>query len=409
MPSTRKRLERENWVRLFPIQNNITYIVDEDEDGIIHRCSQCSWELTEENYCVRCEIQYSGALPIRGNHEGGRSDIDSDIDEPESNLEGFVVSDDEVEYDSDQLSSAARHHYISGSIALDDSDIESVTGTHSTAAISTSQDTIEISDEENDTPFGSRASRKRRIQLISDDETDDDAVLFENDIEEDISDDDGSDKVDSDEGNNQRNIYDTESNEDEHEITRKPQRINTKGHRYSFDPYNISDMESNDEVEDEEFPEDPFPRPSSYRFIDNSAVEDSEEEDDEEIKRKPHKIDPITDSINRARHEMVSKNTHVHKAEDVDSDRSDSDDSEAPDYVFLSSPLKSNASSSTEKPALANTASTAPTQPQTREQASSSTTAAIDTSQASKGKRKKAKKNKNNKSKRGKKKHKTHE
>jgi hypothetical protein len=34
-PSSRKRLIRDNWVSLFPIENNITFIVDEDEDGIV--------------------------------------------------------------------------------------------------------------------------------------------------------------------------------------------------------------------------------------------------------------------------------------------------------------------------------------------------------------------------------------
>lgn len=30
-----KRLQRSNWLELFPIDNNVTYIRDEDQDGVM--------------------------------------------------------------------------------------------------------------------------------------------------------------------------------------------------------------------------------------------------------------------------------------------------------------------------------------------------------------------------------------
>lgn len=42
-------------------------------------------------------------MPAQDIPERGESDIDSDMNEPESNLTGFVVSDDDVEYDDDHV------------------------------------------------------------------------------------------------------------------------------------------------------------------------------------------------------------------------------------------------------------------------------------------------------------------
>jgi hypothetical protein len=61
------------------------------------------------------------------------------MNEPESNLEGFVVSDDEVEYDSDSVTNLSRSRRGNRSIAIEDSDIESIDSNSSPA-------TIEISD-----------------------------------------------------------------------------------------------------------------------------------------------------------------------------------------------------------------------------------------------------------------------
>lgn len=61
------------------------------------------------------------------------------MNEPESNLEGFVVSDDEVEYDSDLMANFSRSRRGNRSIAIDDSDVESLYSNPSLA-------TIEISD-----------------------------------------------------------------------------------------------------------------------------------------------------------------------------------------------------------------------------------------------------------------------
>lgn len=61
------------------------------------------------------------------------------MNEPESNLEGFVVSDDEVEYDSDSMTSLSSSRRGNRRIAIEDSDVESLDSNPSPA-------TIEISD-----------------------------------------------------------------------------------------------------------------------------------------------------------------------------------------------------------------------------------------------------------------------
>ena len=112
-----------------------------------HRCSQCSWELSEDNYCVRCHIQYDGgAVPSQDVPEGGGSDVDSDMNEPESNLTGFVVSDDDVEYDDDEVPHTfARENRR---FMVDDSDVESLPSVFSSTRSHSppTAGTIEISD-----------------------------------------------------------------------------------------------------------------------------------------------------------------------------------------------------------------------------------------------------------------------
>ncbi|EPB83528.1 hypothetical protein HMPREF1544_09749 [Mucor circinelloides 1006PhL] len=391
-PSSRKRLIRENWVSLFPIENNITYIVDEDQDGIVHRCSQCSWELTEENYCMRCNIQYDGDLPNRDDPTRGGSDIDSDMNEPESNLDGFVVSDDEVEFDDgvesddDVMSSPAvlsRRRYT-----VDDSDVESLTlirsPTHSSPR--STANTIEISDDE-DIPSPPRLNRKRRLLIDSDEESDSDLIQLNSDS--------GSAEMIA-------NSSESEDNPDQIEYGSAP------GHVYSRPDY--SDDEESVLYQDD-FPEDPFTRPSGIsRFIDDAADEDDEEDDETPL--RPPKLDPIAESINRARNQMKQTNTNKNNVNNTAANESDSsssssdDDSDAPDYEFMVSQLKpeaaSSSSTSTAQPTPAKP-TPAPSKPQ-KKQAEASSVAASENK--AKERRKKAKRNRKNKARKDRKKHK---
>lgn len=77
-------------------------------------------------------------MPIRDIPDRDGSDIDSDMNEPESNLDGFVVSDDEVEFDDDVPNSFATQN--SRRYTIDDSDVESLSDSASAAGA------IEISD-----------------------------------------------------------------------------------------------------------------------------------------------------------------------------------------------------------------------------------------------------------------------
>ncbi|KAK4512285.1 adenosine kinase [Mucor velutinosus] len=380
-PSSRKRLIRENWVALFPIENNITFIVDEDEDGIVHRCSQCSWELSEDNYCVRCNIQYDGALPIRDASERGGSDIDSDMNESESNLDSFVVSDDEVEFDDDAPSSFVTRN--SRRYTIDDPDDESLSGglspTHSNPPSAVG--TIEISDDEDVPSPPTRLNRKRRFILDSDEESDNDVIQYLSDS--------GTPDINEDPS-------DSEDNLDEVEYRNAPRHIYSRP--------DISDDEDSDFYEDD-FPEDPFTRPSDVsRFIDDAADEDDEEEDT--TPQRPQKIDSITETINRARNQMVQNKTssnNVSNAAVVDSSSSSSssssdDDSDAPDYEFMISQPSSS------------TSAAPPVQPKPQTEEREALSAAVVASKNKlKEKRKRAKKNRKNRAKQAKKKHKSSE
>lgn len=385
-PSSRKRLIRENWVALFPIENNITFIVDEDEDGIVHRCSQCSWELSEDNYCVRCNIQYDGALPIRDIPGIGGSDIDSDMSDPESNLDGFVVSDNEVEFDDDvprNFPTSSRRYII------DDSDVESMSNppspTHSNSP--SAAGTIEISDDEDSPSFSYRMiNRKRRIPLDSDEES----VQYLSD--------DGTPETNEDPSESEDNLDQVEYR------SAPPRQVYSR-------PY-ISEEEESDDYQDD-FPEDPFTRPSHVsRFIDDAASEDDEEE--VTTLQRPQKVNPLDETINRAKIQMEKariqmeqnkkSNSNVNNTADTDSSSSDSsgDDSDAPDYEFLlSQPTPAASASSSSKPTPVKQAPVLQAK-----QGETSSSAAVATKSELKEKRKRAKKNKKNKAKQQKKKHK---
>ncbi|KAF1800738.1 hypothetical protein V8B55DRAFT_1450394 [Mucor lusitanicus] len=379
-PSSRKRLIRENWVALFPIENNITFIVDEDEDGIVHRCSQCSWELSEDNYCVRCNIQYDGAMPIRDIPDRDGSDIDSDMNEPESNLDGFVVSDDEVEFDDDVPNSFATQN--SRRYTIDDSDVESLSDSASAAGA------IEISDDEDMPSLRTRLNRKRRLPIDSDEE---------------------SLQYLSDAGPAETNEDSSES-EDEVEYRSTPRQVYSRP--------DVSDEEESDYYQDD-FPEDPFTRPSHVsRFIDDVASEDDEEEDTSP--QRPQKVDAITETINRARSQMEQNNTTNSNANNTaaaadssSSSSSSDDDSDAPDYEFMiSQPTPEPSSSTSAAKPMPTKDTSVPPKPQT-EEGEASTAAAAAAAIAAKNKlrekRKRAKRNKKNRAKHEKKKHKPNE
>lgn len=241
--------------------------------------------------------------------------------------------------------------------------------------------------EEDNATLQRRTSRKRRIQFLSDEESD--AIQINS----------GS------ESSNDEGITDGEDiTDDEVEYRGTPTTSN-----YTYETQNYSDEIGISDEDD--FPDDPFTRPSDVsRFIDDYADED----DQVETLPKPQKVDKITENINRARSLMETndknktRNSNSISRDSESSDDDDDDDSDAPDYEFMSSPLKSNASSSTIKSTpTPSQALTTPPQPQTKEEASSSTTKTK--SKDKHKKEKKTKKNKKNKSKRDKKKHRAHE
>ncbi|KAL9559238.1 hypothetical protein MBANPS3_000505 [Mucor bainieri] len=407
-PPMKKRLAREDWVALFPIENNITFIVDEDEDGIVHRCSQCSWELAEDNYCTRCNIQYDGALPMRNIRDRGESDIDSDMNEPESNLDGFVVSDDEIEFEDDEPATIRGGRRYTNY----NSDVEAFSNppspTHSNP--SSVAHTIEILSDDEDLPtLPIRLNRStRRIILTSDDDDDDDS---DNDAMQYISD-GNTPEINGDPSESEDNL-------DEIEYRGTPRDVYSRP--------DVSDDEDSELYEDD-FPEDPFSRPSGVsRFIDDAAEEDDEEE--YTAPQRHQKLDPITETINRARSQMEQNKTsnstiNNTAADDNGSSSSSDDDSDAPDYDFMitqSTPAaaaaaasSSSASTSTTKPSPSK-ATAAPSKPQKEkgkgkgEASLAVAGAASEGKNKSKEKRKRAKKDKKSKGKHDKKKHKPNE
>lgn len=66
-----------------------------------HRCSNCGWELDEENFCGQCNIQFDhdGSV-VAGGSDYMQSDAESHLEEEEEeDLEDFVVDNDQVEYE----------------------------------------------------------------------------------------------------------------------------------------------------------------------------------------------------------------------------------------------------------------------------------------------------------------------
>ncbi|KAI9249803.1 hypothetical protein EDC94DRAFT_322826 [Helicostylum pulchrum] len=100
-----KKMCRADWEGLYPIENQSGYIRDEDQDGIIHRCSNCGWELDEENYCGNCMIHYDSGSIVNDNESDynmqsdAGSHMEPEEDDEEEDLEDFVVEDGQVDYE----------------------------------------------------------------------------------------------------------------------------------------------------------------------------------------------------------------------------------------------------------------------------------------------------------------------
>ncbi|KAI7905276.1 uncharacterized protein BX663DRAFT_502321 [Cokeromyces recurvatus] len=249
IPST--RLTRADWIQLYPIDNQANCIRDEDEDGVIYRCSQCGWELDEENFCSNCMITFTVDRPNNDNFEV--SDTESHH-EDERDLSDFVVDDDESIIYSDDSHTFPNE-----------------------------QEPVEISDDDEERVLYN--NRKRRIELISeDDETDDDTD--------------------------------------------------------SKSVISISEEEDEDE-EDEEEDEDLHRRSAVSRFIDDYA---EDEDEIEETRKKSPEIDKITENIIRAKNRMISNSSSnsTQMINDSDSNESSSDESDVPDYENLLSHLSDN-------------------------------------------------------------------
>ncbi|KAG2234902.1 hypothetical protein INT48_000329 [Thamnidium elegans] len=97
-----KKMCRADWEELYPIENQAGYIRDEDQDGIIHRCSNCGWELDEDNYCGNCMIHYDNGSIVNDNESdyNMQSDAGSHMEpEEDEDLDDFVVEDGQVDYE----------------------------------------------------------------------------------------------------------------------------------------------------------------------------------------------------------------------------------------------------------------------------------------------------------------------
>ncbi|KAI8334514.1 hypothetical protein EDC96DRAFT_568593 [Choanephora cucurbitarum] len=201
-----ERLTRAHWQDLFPTETQSTFIRDIDQDGIIHRCSQCGWELDEDNFCENCQISFDGEInqTIRDD-----SDHASHFEQDEEDLSGFVVNDDE-------------------SIVYSDSDTGSIRPPV----------TINLEESDEESMFATRRSRQNRIIDLSDD----DSIQSESMADIPNSEDDESLHYHGpDFGLSEEDDDDDDDDEDEEEYRRQQKRS-----RY------IDDFAESDEEEEEE-------------------------------------------------------------------------------------------------------------------------------------------------------------
>ncbi|KAI8985509.1 hypothetical protein BDB01DRAFT_788509 [Pilobolus umbonatus] len=100
--------DKVNWTELYP-ENKTSYI--QDNEDMVRRCVQCSWELDEFNKCEKCDIKYT----VVDDEETYLTDEDEEEEEEEEDLHGFVVDDDVIEY-----SDATDHGESEEAVDLDD-------------------------------------------------------------------------------------------------------------------------------------------------------------------------------------------------------------------------------------------------------------------------------------------------
>ncbi|GAA5807392.1 hypothetical protein MFLAVUS_000753 [Mucor flavus] len=233
-----KKMCRADWEDLYPVENQSGYIRDVDQDGTIHRCSNCGWELDEDNYCGNCMIHYDNGSVVNDNESdyNMQSDAGSHM-EPEEDLDDFVVDDGQVDYED----------VIHDSILDEDDDMEPVVRKQRKR-----KRVINLSEDEDDNVY-------ERPIIIADDDDDDD-------------DDDNNDQDDMSNG--------------EVEMT------------YGNNDHEEEEEEEEDDYSDE-FPEDVFSRPKRSIYIDDAASEDDDEVEEIKPKKVDMVLDTIAKAQDR--------------------------------------------------------------------------------------------------------------
>jgi hypothetical protein len=135
---------------------------------------------------------------------------------------------------------------------------------------------------------------------------------------------------------NRKRRIDLSSDDDESDNNRDYEK-NNQMEGYTRDMH--SDVEEDDYEEEEDYPEDPFPR---SKFIDDYAEEDDDFEEEPVKVKQPE--DPMREIISKAKDKMIANLPSSSKSIQAVSDSSSSSDSsdsesDAPDYGGISAPL----------------------------------------------------------------------
>ncbi|KAG2208898.1 hypothetical protein INT47_011038 [Mucor saturninus] len=282
-----RKLTRADWESLYPVENQSTFIRDVDQDGVINRCSNCGWELDEENFCQQCNIQFDhdGSV-IAGGSDYMHSDAESHLEEEEGDLEDFIVDNDQVEYE-----------HLQDSILDDGSElglIEVSSDNHSDHSDNHSDHEISEYSEEEEVQELRRNHRKRRRILDSEEEGSQHGPIL-------IPDDDRRNSI----------VIESEAEESDEEQIRRISTVNL-------------DEDSEEESEgDMEYADDPFERPR------NPYIDEYASEEEEEYQPRPVKADRLLASIQRAQENM---NTASASKESGSSSSSEDSDDEPADY-----------------------------------------------------------------------------
>ncbi|CAO3638043.1 unnamed protein product [Mucor hiemalis] len=278
-----RKLQRSDWLELYPVQNQGNYIRDEDGEGLIYRCSNCAWELDEELFCGQCLIYYDDGEDRSNTRHNDEEITDTESHhEQDEDLEDFVVEDDHVDFEN-----LDQDRILDDSSEID-SDIE----------IST----IHINDDDSEEDEVRVRSRKRRRIRDEDDDSSVNSVI---------------------------SIEDDDRNRD---------TLNSRtSSRFIVDSDEELDEELDEEEdEEEEYPDDPFSRKRNV-YIDDYADEDEEEES---ITPKQPKVDNVTQLISNAQAKMraessgsnMNSSSQIELHSDESSSSAGSDDE--PDYNF---------------------------------------------------------------------------